>query len=359
MAVDIDKTFIGTSDPPSICKGKALFPPFPDVGAGVSINQSNIDLINSHPQVLAVRGKFLTGFNVAMGFCGPGWALASDVTGRVDGQDLTLTISDWQLQAGVFLGFDFTFKFEAKAQVWKFHWSTVFDFDTRFTFDLIRVVSDIIRAVLDEGKIALLKKVQSFSPDLKSSWGMFAENHTDDNISDQNFRVEPIFTVPINLWPLLIQLGDEIGVGEVLTAINRGLEVTGSSISFGPVFGVNVPVRFQWAAIHLDGVEYEYQPPVRNSQWNGSSNAQLGGTPKNIKVDVQHETGFDFSMGVFGKLQILEVFHLGGSLTVPILSLLGINVVGGPQTQSLSNNVGDVTAFMPGGSHGRTEVEFV
>ena len=35
---DIDKTLIATTDPVSLCDGLSLFPPFPDIGAGVSAN---------------------------------------------------------------------------------------------------------------------------------------------------------------------------------------------------------------------------------------------------------------------------------------------------------------------------------
>lgn len=359
MAYDIKETFIGTSDPPSICKGKALFPPFPDVGAGVSTNDVDKDVINKKPHVLVTRGVFSVGYGIYFGFCGPGWALASTVDGRVDGRDLTLNVSDWHLQAGVFLGFDVTFRFQAKAQVWKLHWSTVFDLHAEFTFDMIRVISDVIRAVFNEGKIALLTKVQSFAPDLKSSWGMVGENVA-DHVSSGSFSAVPSFNLPVNMWPLLIQLGDELGVGEILTAINRAFQVTGSSLSFGPELGFELPTTFAWTAVELDGKRFDWDNHIKNGQWKGRADSDLGGQPDRMTIHVQHDTYIDFTLGMFGKLQILEVFHIGAAAAWPILSTLGVRPGLGRYHQTLSQDVGDVNAMKTGAAdQNAVGVEFV
>jgi hypothetical protein len=345
----INTTFIGTGDPPSICDGKAMF----ELGdAPKYVTEHGFRLFNKKPHVGPYRGHFDIGFIATMGSCGPGWALASNVEGVANKEHLGLIITDWTLRAGWLFGFDVEFIIIMRSSLFK---HDVFSVDKRFNYDLIRVILEILRRECNI--VTSIKKVDSFDPALPHAWGIVAEKSG----SLPDFSVEPSFSVGVNVWPLLLDLMDTIGIGEVLTAISDVIKATGGSIAFGPQYTMNWPTVLDWKSIIIND-DVEFRKIDRQQEvWSGKAEKDLTSEPKKIEIMVFHSCIMGLEFGYYAKIKILEVFHIGHSINIPLLNLLAIFPSFDEILQFLSSTVGETSAACGqcGGSVQTAEVEFI
>jgi len=352
MAINIPKTMIGTSDPISICRGLGLFPPFPNIGAGIHGVSDTHALINHNFSFLAVRAKAAASFGYFIGCCGPGYGIKMLAEGEVNGRTLTLAVSEDDTIGGFAFGTNFFVSGELQAQVYKFHWAgwhSHFSWDTSLDahldiqFDFLAAALDIILAALQLE--SLFHQVEPVKDTLKSSFSLMGEAE-DSYASSQNQIVcNCKFMVPINCWPLIValsQAGDELGIGEVVLAFNALLNATLSSIGFGPTVGIGVPVNVGISSVSLDDVKFDYTATTSDGKWQGNCDATATppNDPKEMTFTLRHTAGFDIRVGLYAELQLVEIFHVGASVDTGVLSLLNIVPDTSPFYQTLKNNVG-------------------
>jgi hypothetical protein len=206
---------------------------------------------------------------------------------------------------------------------------------------------------------------------LKSSLSMLGETEDAFTPNQGVITVHPKFMVPFNIWSLVVALAD-VGVAtEILTApsaaiiaFDKLMNVTCSSIGCGPTLGVEVPVRVHIDKVKVDDIEFQNTHVDDDGVWFGSTGADdLPTDPKKMTVTLAHTAGFDFRMGAYAEVQILELFHAGVSIDTGIMALLGVQPQTGEFKQDLTSDigtqVGPSSCSQCGAAMEPVEVEFV
>ncbi len=355
--INIKDTWIGTSDPLNICDGLALFPPFPDIGAGVHFTQDTHALIDKSVQILAFRGQATIDWGVFFGLCGPGIAISMHTEGDIipKQKELALFIKNDDTMGGYSFGTNASVGFSLMAKIYKLHWKgwhlkgswdAVLNANLALSFDFLKVAFDIIAAAL--GIETLIQQVEPVKSTLKSSLSMLGETEDAFAVNEGVITVHPKFMVPFNLWTIVVALaaaGEVTGVltapSTVILAFDKLMNVTCSSIGCGPTLGVEVPVRVQIDKVKIDDTEFKRTHVDKLGTWHGYTESDdIPTDPKKMTVTLAHTAGFDFRMGVYAEVQILELFHAGVTIDTAIMALLGIQPQTGEFKQDLTSDIG-------------------
>ncbi|KMY67744.1 hypothetical protein AAU61_07630 [Desulfocarbo indianensis] len=376
--IEIKKTFIGTSDPLNVCSGLALFPPFPNIGAGVHFTQNTHALLNKDLKILAFRASAAIDWGVFMGLCGPGYAIKFLTEGEIEGDELALKIDEDSTIGGFALGTNVSIDFALMAKLYKLHWKgwhlkgswdAVLNAELAVSFDFLKLALDVILAAL--GLETWLQKVEPIKETLTSSIAMLGEAEDVYKDGEGVIEIHPKFMLPINLWVLVVALaaaGEATGVltapSTVILAFDKLMDVTCSSIGCGPTLGIDVPVKVQVDSVTIDKAEFKRTYVDSSGTWHGTtSSGDIPQEPEKMTVKLGTTAGFDFRVGVYAEVQILELFHAGVSMDTGMLALLGIQPQIGEFHQTLSNDIGSQYASGPcldcTAQMGPVEVEFV
>jgi hypothetical protein len=350
--IKIKKTWVGTTDPISICAGLPLFPPFPDIGAGIHYTQDDHALIDKSVQILSFRGQASVSWGVFFGLCGPGYATSMHAEGDIipKQKELALFIKNDDTIGGYAFGTNVSVGFALVAKLYKLHWKgwhlkgswdAVLNANLAASFDFLKVAFDVIAAAL--GLETLIQKVEPVKPALTSSLAMLGETEDAFAVTDGVITVHPKFLVPMNLWAIIVglaALGELTGVltapSTVILAFDKLMNVTCSSIGCGPTIGMEVPVRVQIDKVKIDDTEFERTHIDKFGTWHGATDSdEFPADPKKMTVTLAHTAGFDFRVGLYAEVQILELFHAGAKIDTAILALLGIQ----PQTGEFKHDV--------------------
>ncbi len=350
---DINTTMIATSDPPSLCDGLALFPPFPTIGAGLSLgSEKRAKLLDHGFRYLAVRAAASFEYGAFFGVCGPGYAVKFNLEGEVEDFELSLSIKDDEFVGGFGCGMNFGVKIGLTGAVYKVHWlsgswSSELNIDASIELDLVELAIDILLEAIEAESIkAAVEKAAPLTGAFTSSLSIVDGEEGEWAASeDGKVTINPMFDIPINLWPVLVlasQAGDEAGIGIIVLGINAVLNATLSGIGFGPQIGVGIPLNLGISKVTLDDKEYTNPTDdLTNGKWVGiSTGIDLDHEPTEMKVELTHTAGFSFSFGVFVSLQLLEVFHIGASDKLAVAEWLDIIPQIRPFSHTLSNTVG-------------------
>ncbi len=358
--ITIQETVIGTPDSGdgglNLCTGAALFPPFPTIPLGwQTANAGALNVSKSHSALIA-KASASAAVGIAAGLCGPSYALRHKIEGDVVGDQIHLTVSDDEAMGGIFLALGMQVHIELNAEVYKIywhwgphgHWVSKLDVKLEAGIDILKAAIDIIAAVLQVENL-IVKSVTEEVVD--TPLAMVGENSDVYALKDGLIELHCVFSVPVNLWVIIVAAAtvtEEIPyvdiASSVVLAIDEVLDVTLSSIGFGFTIGVDCPVALTLDKVTVDDVEFSHVDGS-DGAWNGKRGT--GGTisdpPKNISCTWNHTAGFDIQVGVYAELQVMELFHVGGSAATDILGLFNIQPTTSPFTHTFSNTVGAAT----------------
>lgn len=343
---EIANTKIATSDPLSLCNGFALFPKVTS-RAGVVVNQMGGKIFTFHDaNLLLFRLSVDCSYEVIMGLCGPAYALEMELEGSTDNEAIELSIEDDEIQAGLVFGFTLGFIFNLRLDTvklhwvyngWKSHfqksWSKLLDFHINFDADLFELIYWCCEeAFKNEGEETVLKKVPHISHELVASWGMYDERKGNLASNLGELEATPTLNLPIDIAPLI----------EPVVALNLALKAIFSRLTFGPLVGVQVPVKVNMKSVTIYDTKYS------NLEFNfdtvtGTKTGTDPGYPGEINVELEHTAGFDLAFGVFANLNFAKFFNVGFSITWPLLKLFDIEPKLGPYANNLSNTIGETT----------------
>jgi hypothetical protein len=363
----IPKTLIASSDPPNICNGLALFPPFPSFGAGIHTGGQPTALIDTNKRVLAVRGSASVSFSFFMGLCGPGYGVKTYLEGKMESKKLTLDYGDDEFVGGFAMGMNARASINANIQVYKLRWhkhawhptgewDAELSVSANIEFDLVKLIFDVLAALVQAESFVgtLIQKTEPVSDAFKTSLAILdGETGKWPNYNDGEVSIDPKFTVPINLWPLLVNAAvpfAETPFGEAVLGVNAVLCATMSSLGIGPTFGVGIPLTLKISKVALDGTEYTNPQTVpldpanasygQHYGWSGTADRVLDKVPTSMTVTFQHNAGFSLHLGLFASVQILEFIHASVNVDVAILKVLNIAPQPQPFEHNLSNSIG-------------------
>ena len=232
---------------------------------------------------------------------------------------------------------------------WGIHgrWSGVLSVDLKVGIDVLKAAIDIIAALLQvEDLIAHAVVEVAVDTPLQ----MLGEAGDVYALSEGQIDLHCKFTVPINLWTLAVLAAAatvevpflNVASG-VIIAIHEALDVTLSSIGFGPTIGLDVPVNIQIKSVTLDDVKFDKKKITDDGKWQGTKadpNATVADPPKEISFDMEHTPYLDFTVGLYAELQLVELFHVGASADMDILGVFNIEPSLGTYTHTLKNTIG-------------------
>jgi|GEM_PF-1974919 len=344
----IPNTRIGTSDPPDLCKGFALFPMGDDVRSGAVFNRSTKDLFRVSPQILVFKLNANATCGLAAGCCGPGYGLAFTASGATNGNQLSLTVNDDKIVGGFFAGASAGFNVNiqiSRLQVswnwdgWnsgiKTSWTSLGSINVGVNVDFLGTILDILLQLIagsDSKAYTLFQKVQNLNPALLASWGFYDEKQNTLPDNSPNFFCEPSIAIPIDIVPYVEALN---GIAETLKALY-------GSFTAGPQISIDFPLSVTPSKFTIDGVEFgNVQATGRTFTATGSG--PISDNPQNIAVELTHTPGIDIGLGVFMNLTVMKFFSVPASISFDLLSLFNISVNFGPFKNSVNNTVGSMT----------------
>lgn len=345
---EIPKTLIATSDPLSICNGFALFPKLGTFRSGyVGTNMANTIFSIKDENLLLFRLSANAKYEVIAGVCGPAYAVEMELEGSTGHGDVELTVAGDEIQAGILFGLTLSFvlgiQLDAMKLKWVWNgwksdfeasWSKLLDFHVNLEFDAIEFIYECIELALEsEHEQTMFKKVPHISNQLIASWGMYDEQKGKFASNGGKMVATPTLNIPIDITPMI----------EELAAFNLILKPFFSRLSFGPLIGIQVPVKVSMKSVTLANTKYS------NLDFNG---VKVSGTttgadpvdPTTINVELEHTAGFDLSFGLFCNLNLVKLFNIGFSTTWPLLKMLGIEPKPGSHANNLSTTIGKTTA---------------
>jgi hypothetical protein len=339
----IPSTVLGTSDPVDLCKGFALFPAIGNPRIGISVSDSTKPLFSVSPSLLVWKLNAQASFGIRFGICGPAYGFRLNAAGSTSGQNLSLNLSNDQINCGMILGLDAGVNFIITVQqlniswVWdgwnshiKTSWETVVNTNIALDFDLLGTVLAVILYINDESedKNQLLANLGTYIPNLIGSWG-FYDAESDEIGDNGQLSAEPAITVPINLANFVPQLQE----------LNKSLAVVWGGFGIGPSIGVSIPTTVSITNIQLDSATFN-NVTVSNGVLTGSTTDTIPESPTTISMGVQHNPNFDFQVGFWAQFYILKILNIGFSYTFDVLELLGIRISLGKYNNTVSSTVG-------------------
>lgn len=342
----IPKTRIATSDPINLCKGFALFPQIGTVRAGVSGGANSGALFNTNDTLLTWRLGANAGYEITIGICGPAYAARLDMEGKAENGAVELTISNDEIAAGFFIGcairlyLNITIDELETTVVWDWwnthleqKWQRLATLRPEVRVDMIDLIMTVIRLVLDESgqKNTLIQKVNNISPALLGTWGMFDDRANQFAANQGKMVARPTFNIPIDIVPMIPELN----------AVNTGLKAFFSRFSAGPQIGVQIPVSVEMSKVKLDSTEYTGLS-FGSGKVTGRTTAADPSNPGQLKVELKHTPGFDLTLGIFANLNICKLWNINTTMSLPILTLLGISPKLGTYSNELSNTIGQM-----------------
>jgi hypothetical protein len=359
MATEIKKTLIGTPDSGvgglTLCNGLSLFPPFPTLPLGWQSSTAGSLQIGKGFQILAVRASASAGFSMNVGLCGPSYAIQFETEGEVDGDTLTLSVEDDEAMAGFFLGAGLEVEAKLSVQLYKLYWhwgihgrwSGVLNVDLKVGVDVLKAAIDIIAALLQiEDMIAHAAVEVAVDTPLQ----MIGEASKVYALSEGQIDLHCQFTVPINLWTIAVLAAAAtvevpfLNVASVaIIAVHEALDVTLSAIGFGPTLGLDVPVNIQIKGVTLDDVKFDKTKITDDGKWQGTKTdpaAVVADPPEKITFTMEHTPYLDFTIGLYAELQLVELFHVGASVSMDVLGIFNIEPALGTYTHTLTNTIG-------------------
>lgn len=344
---EITNTKIATSDPLNLCNGFALFPKLTTarlgyVGSGIAGKIFSFENQNLLLFRLSVNAKY----EAVVGVCGPAYAMEMEVEGSTDNGELTLTVEGDEIQAGLLFGVTLSLVLNLSLDYmhlkwvhagWKSHfarsWSRLLNVHINLEFDPIEWMVYCYKVVTGkEDKETAFKKVTHISNELIASWGMYDERKGNFISNGGELDAAPTYNIPVDISSMV----------EPIALLNLSLKALLSHLSFGPLFGIQIPVKVKMKSVTVYDTKYS------NLHFNGYTvTGTKTGTdpdyPREINVELEHTAGFDLALGVFLNLNLVKLFNVGFSVTWPLLKLLGIEPKLGPHTNNLSNTIGEKT----------------
>jgi len=382
--IKIEETKIGTPDSGTggltLCKGLALFPPFPTIPLGWQTKNSSALSIGHSFKVIVVKASAGGSFGVQAGLCGPSYAIRFNAEGEVEDGALTLTIKEDEAMGGIFFGAGMQAEAHLTAELYKVYWhwgphgkwKVVLDIKLEAGIDVLKACLDILMALLQIEDMVAKGAVEGAA---ETPLAMIGEASDAYALNRGVIELDCAFSTPFNLWTILVLAA--LGTVEipfvnvasaVIIAIHEALDVTLSSIGFGPTIGMSVPISVQIEDVSIDDVKFNRKTVTADGKWVGEQadrTVQVPAEPKEISFTMEHSAGFDFTVGLYAELQLVEIFHIGASLNTGILGLFNIVPTVGHFKHSLKNTIGSelLTAACASGCAARgvglVDVDFI
>lgn len=352
-------TDVGTSRPADICHTNAQ----PLIWPGnlkLGVKRSG-PIWNGDWTILAFKIKLNVGYQFFLGVCGPGWGACMKLEGETTGDNISLAVTDDQIEAGLALGATVGLSFSLDTEYYscwitKWNWwgpSVSCGWNNLFSelnigglnLDLIKMVYEILKALL--GKEPAVKPTKKDPPKVVDnpisvqSYGILdGQSNTYNSAFWWNskkageLRAEPVFSVPINLWHALVLADTSSAVcGGSAVAIDKAIKAAKGQLGFGPSFGLKFPVTVKVNEVHLNGTA-KYKDMTYNTTSGRLTGVRYEGTApatvSSVKVKFAQSPGVDLAIGLFASFTLLECISLSWEGSLGVLGLLGINVSAGP-----------------------------
>lgn len=345
----IQQTKIGTptnNGKLNLCSGAPLYDiPVLPFGYQYKSSPSILSLANNC-NLIVTRFSISGSLGFSMGICGPSYAIQFDANGEVkknEGQRATLTldIKKDETMAGFFLALGLNaslvlnaqfYKLEWSWSDWRFHdsWNSYLDIKLDLSVDVFKAALDIIMAALQVEDMFTVAAVER-TKDTPLAW--VGESSDQFEVRQGVIRTNVLISFPVNLWSIIVAGAvattavPYINVASgVILAIHTALDVTLSSIGFGPTFGLNVPVSLQIYDVSLDNVKFLVSD-TSSGKWVGKQDdpfLTIPEQPKQISFNMGHTSSVHITFGLYAELQLFEFLHVGGAWTVDLNDLFGI-----------------------------------
>lgn len=337
----IAETRISTSADGSLCTGLPIWPKLGTLNIGAySANQPKNYLVKGSPKILWYRFTVSLFYEFIAGVCGPGFAVSMNLEGTTNGNSLSLTVSDDEVQAGIAAGLQFELGATLKIEHYKLFsgWKTDLDTQGGIDFDIIGLFISAIKWAMSSAGGDENTDIKSI-PNSSGYWGMIGYNSKNFGYTDTAVA-EPRVHIPIDVVPEI----------EALEAINLALHALLGELSMGPTIWFGIPVYISINSISLDDTKYTNITASGNGKLTGTTTGPPPGTPLEMQVELAHSAGLDFGVGVYAEISILKIFSLSGNYDLSILDLFG-NLFQVPYTNNgyttyyntLKNSVGSTT----------------
>ena len=335
----IPTTLIATSQPLNIANPQSI-PYFPTGAIDLGVN-ANGTIFSVHPTILAWNFQAGASWSFFAGVAGPAIALSFNLAGNYDAQQIQVQLSGDKVQGGFLFGITtgLTLSFAIRQlslhwvkNGWHSHfeatWNEKFVANANIKFDFIGLILGIVAKIFSENnEPSLLQQVSNINSQLLGSYGIY-DSVNNGFAGSGNFSVNPAFNLPINLVPLIPGLAQ----------INEGLEALLGGLFIGPTVGIGIPATVRLTGLEVGGTAYSNLQIGGDTIVGTASGAGQGGDT--LKVNLERSPGLDFTLGFGARVSVLKLFSLGGSLTVDVLTALGIRPDLGTFPTSLSNTLG-------------------
>ncbi|MBD3177089.1 MAG: hypothetical protein GF320_18085 [Armatimonadia bacterium] len=357
---NIPSTLIGTSDPPNLAEGIALFP-------GHSVNLASATpsatLWNVNPQILAWRIHSLARVYLTAGIGGPAYAWRLRAEGSTSGNQMALNISEDEYQAGILMGMQLNFNFVTSIEQWCIHWvwdgwhshfegqwRNIFSSSATLSLDLITLLITVVVKLIEGSEMddpettRLFKDMSKYFPSTtRKTYGLM-----DDTSGlvrkGGSLTLHPTLHLDINLLGLFT--GEE--EMEELEGMASAFAKACGHIQAGPSIGLSLPTTIGMTKLKADNDEYT------NLSFSGSTVTGTGpdadSTVNEVGIELSHEPGFDITAGFFAGFSILKIFAYTYHWQIGLLGLLGIAPTAGPYYNTRESSVGATSISSTGAS---------
>lgn len=350
--LEIPKTVIATSDPLNLCNGFALFPTSESQrrSKGVSETKAGTIFDLENISIIVLRFSANAKYEVNMGFCGPGYAIKMECEGKSQNNVLELTVKDDELAAGMFFGLTISLSLNLMLDIikingivwdgWHTHletsWKRLADVNVKLEFDVLEILFEVIMAAIGHTGANGEAFEKTFSETFKSSWGFYDSRINTFVKNNGEMAAYPGNNLQIDFSS---KFPDMIPINAAMAAFH-------GHISFGPVFGYQIPVKVNMKSVTLGTTKYSGASfKADTGKINFTTTASQSPDATTMTVELQHTVGFDVTAGIFYNINIAKLFNIGASISFPLFDLLGWHpTIGGPYYNNLSNTIGKTTA---------------
>ncbi|PLX70405.1 MAG: hypothetical protein C0602_06225 [Denitrovibrio sp.] len=352
---NIDKTFVGTSDPVTLHYSQSYYGEHIISNEKTTFNISR-ELFNVSKKILFVKFFAQASTEVTAGLALPAWTINSYVDeGTITNDEMRIVLTEDTVMGGMLFGAEISAHFLFEQNTWipthiwhkgwhlhktSAHWNDTFSKGVDITFDLIPMLVDFIWDLRDKvpgfKKIAmlfptsLLDHMQDTEHGIVESSGVFI-NAKIPVKWDIFFIARQLVEVGIDIvsGPLVEIVAVLVAVGEALISLE---EEIGVQLGFGPEIDIMFPVRVRITDLVADNVRFgtlEFDsgtiigtdPQLIDTTKNA---LDVDNTPvERIGVHCKHTLELlGLQVSLWSKISAFKVLSHSGVLTIDLVELL-------------------------------------
>ncbi len=375
MAYQIEKTFIGTSDPLSLTSSLSYYGAHAPDSSDLSIHR-NTDILNVYQDNhIGLSAKFNINVDLTAGLVLPSWTAKIPVeSGEIDSTSMTVTIGDDEIMGGMLLGAKFVITLTYSIRRWhdgyfshwkwhSGHWGDYETFSMPIPIDLIPACVDTMVALL--GLIPKLKILIQVIPKgwldhmedkkagISSSSGVFIDASLPLRydlisigrvIAESGLEVASLGLTPAGaaVVTLLVELA------EFFVSLLDKLKVV--QVAVGPQVDVTFPVRVKITKLYAADADERVVNVFDNLSFDGKTITGYNDTqkeliPARIGMHFNHTLEIpETDLGVWGHISLFWIFGVTPFWDLHVMDIIDkefdIDPLGVHFDSSMSNVIG-------------------